>query len=424
MSALTAEAPGRKSDLVSILASLGLMVFLAASLSVPGGYSTGTAIIAVAGLVCLAKRLFARAPLIQPTLAGKLPLVFMAFARVCAAISLWQQAPAGYYEMYIPFLWAPLIFLAVLDGRVDRRFIWLGCLLGAGLACALAIYQSIHLGEQRPSGFLTSPIFFGNNALLLGSVALAGRHDPPFNLRKPIWLALASAGFLLGLAASLMTLSKGGWPFAPLVLAWVVVEDFWRASRRERLSLIVVAVTFVVLLPLMPINSTLDRINAAATGAMEWFRSGQMVEGSVSPRLELWKLGLTIWPEKPWLGHTREGVTERIQEKFAQNDGTPGLSGLGALHSEPIQILAEKGLAGLLSWALVYAVSAVVFWRAYARPEPVSKTMGQAGLITLVGSFVFGLSDTYLIWNVNRQIFVFFVMTMAALLLLERNRSA
>ncbi|MCY0151816.1 hypothetical protein OEG86_05680 [Hoeflea alexandrii] len=75
--------------------------------------------------------------------------------------------------MYIPFLWAPLIFLAVLDGRVDRRFIWLGCLLGAGLACAIAMYQSIHLGAERPSGFLTSPIFFGNNALLLGSVTLA-----------------------------------------------------------------------------------------------------------------------------------------------------------------------------------------------------------------------------------------------------------
>jgi len=424
MSAITVEASGRKSDLVSILASLGLMVFLAASLSVPGGYSTGTAIIAVAGLVCLTKRLFAGAPLIQPTLAGKLPLVFMAFALVGAAISLWQQAPAGHYEMYIPFLWAPLIFLAVLDGRIDRRFIWLGCLIGAGLACALAMYQSLHLGEQRPSGFLTNPIFFGNNALLLGSIALAGRHDPPFNLRKPIWLAVAYTGFLLGLVASLMTLSKGGWPFAPLVLVWVAVEDFRRASKRGRFSLILVALTLIALVPLMPINSTLDRINSAATGALEWFRTGEMVEGSVAPRLELWRLGLEIWPEKPWLGHTREGVTERIEQKFAHNEVTLGLTGFGALHSEPVQLLAEKGLFGLLSWVLMYVVSAVVFWRAYSGPEPVCKMLGQAGLVALAGSFVFGLSDTYLIWNVNRQIFVFFVMTMAALLLLESKKSA
>jgi O-antigen ligase len=117
-------------------------------------------------------------------------------------------------------------------------------------------------------------------------------------------------------------------------------------------------------------------------------------------------------------------VTQRIEQNFAHKDVANGLGGFGALHSEPIQLLAEKGLAGLLSWVLMYAASGVVFWRAYLRPEPVRKMLGQAGLITLAGSFVFGLSDTYLIWNVNRQIFVFFVMTMAALLLMESKRSA
>lgn len=409
--------------MVSILASLGLMVFLAASLSVPGGYSTGTAIIAVAGLVYLARRLFTRAPLIQPTLAGKLPLVFMAFALVGAAISLWQQAPAGHYEMYIPFLWAPLLFLAVLDSRIDRRFVWFGCLLGAVLACAIALYQSIHLEQLRPSGFLTSPIFFGNNSLLLGSVALAGRRDPPFKLPRPVWIALSYVGFLLGLAASLLTLSKGGWPFAALVLVWAVVEDFWRATKPERLSLVILGVAVATLLPLMPADKYMDRINSAAIGVLEWFHTGEMVEGSVAPRLELWKLGLMMWPEKPWLGHTREGVTERIGEVFVHNRTSPGLGGLGALHSEPIQLLAEKGLLGLLSWVLMYVASAVVFWRAYSGPEPVRKMLGQAGLFTLAGSLVFGLSDTYLIWNVNRQIFVFFVMAMSALVLLEQNKS-
>ncbi|SOE17956.1 O-antigen ligase [Hoeflea halophila] len=424
MSALSAEAHGLKSGMVSLLASLGLMVFLAASLSVPGGYSIGTAMIAVAGLVFLARRLVTRARLIQPTLAGKLPLVFMAFALVGAAISLWQRAPAGHYEMYIPFLWAPLIFLAVLDSRIDRRFVWLGCLIGAALACAVALHQSVYLGQERPSGFLTSPIFFGNNSLLLGSVALAGRHDPPFKLPRSVWLALSYAGFFLGFAASLTTLSKAGWPFAPLVLVWVVVEDFWHATKREKLSIVLVVVAIAALLPLMPVDRYLDRINSAATGALEWFHTGEMVEGSVAPRLELWKLGLTIWPEKPWLGHTREGVSERIEEVFAHDQKSPQLSSLGALHSEPIQLLAEKGLFGLLSWVLMYVAPALVFWRAYSGPGQVRKVLGQAGLFTLIGSFVFGLSDTYLIWNVNRQIFVFLVMTMAALLLLERNKSA
>ena len=395
---------------------------MAASLSLPSGYSIG-AIFAVIGLFCLSRRLLGHAPLLQPTLSGNLPLIFMAFAVVGASINLWHRTSTGQYEMYIPFLWAPLIFLAVLDGQIDRRFVWLGCLLGAIFACALAVYQSIYLGSERPSGFLASPIFFGNNALLLGSVALAGRYDPPFNLRKSVWLALTYAGFFFGVTASLTTQSKGGWPLVPVVLFWVLVEDFWHASKRERLSLLVVSVAFVCLLPFMPLNRSVERINNAAIGTIEWFRTGEIVEGSAAPRLELWKFGLTIWSEKPWLGHSQEGVSEKIQDKIALNEVNPGVGHIGALHNEPIQLLAEKGLVGLLSWLSMYAASILVFLRAYLKPNPIQKMLGQAGLVTVTASFIFGLSDTYLRWNVNRQIFVFFVMTMAALLVAARKKS-
>lgn len=401
-----------------------MMVSLAASLSMPGGYQLGAAIFVIMGLIRLWQRLLARAPLQEPTLAGKLPLLFVGFAIVSALVSFWHSEPSGHYELYIPFLWAPLIFLAVLDGQIDRRFVWLGCLFGAALACMIAVYQSTWVGVERPSGFLNSPIFFGNNALLLGSVALAGRHDPPFGLKKSVWLALAYAGFLLGMAASLVSLSKGGWLFAFLIVAWVIIEDLRRSAKRKWRLIVFIVLACAALLPLLPANRILDRINTASIGAIEWFRTGEVVEGSVAPRLELWKLGLTIWPEKPWLGHGREGVTDKIQEKAALSGGYPGLASIGALHNESIQLLVEKGLLGLIVWLLMYASSGAVFWCAYANSKPVAKIIGRAGLVILTGSFVFGLSDTYLMWNVNRQIFVFLVMTIAAMLLLEGKRSS
>lgn len=401
-----------------------LTASLAVSLSLPGGYSLASAILVLAGLVCLSLRLLKRAPLLETSLAGNLPLIFFAFAVIGALLSFWQGEPSGHYELYIPFLWAPLIFLAVRDGQIDRRFVWLGCLLGAAGACVIAMYQSFYLGVERPSGFLTSPIFFGNNALLLGSVALAGRHDPPFNLPARVWLGLTYFGFLLGFAASLVTLSKGGWPFAVIAFSWVVIEDFWGATKRTRFSIILLAIAFASLLPLLPANRIADRITDAATGAKEWFRTGEMVEGSVSPRLELWKFGLTIWPEKPWLGHTREGVTARIQENALLDDKRAEIGDVGALHSEPIQLLAEKGLVGFSSWFLMYVVSYLTFWRAYSAAGPVKKGLGQAGLVVLTGSLVFGLSDTYLMWSANRQIFVLLVMLFAALLSVKGSNRA
>jgi O-antigen ligase len=401
-----------------------MMVSLAANLSLPGGYQLGASFFVVLGLVRLTQRLLARAPLREPTLAGKLPLFLVGFAIVGALVSFWHSEPSGHYELFIPFLWAPLIFLAVLDGQVDRRYVWIGCLFGAALACMIAVYQSIWIGVERPSGFLNSPIFFGNNALLLGSVALAGRHDPPFNLKRPVWLALGYAGFLLGMTASLVSLSKGGWPFALLVLTWVIIEDFRRSSKREWRSLVLIIIACAALLTLLPANRILDRINTASAGAIEWFRTGHIVEGSVAPRLELWKLGVMIWPEKPWLGHAREGVTKKIHEKAFLSAGYPGLVDIGALHSESIQLLAEKGLAGFLAWLLMYLSSAAVFWCAYVYSKGSVGMIGQAGLIILMGSFIFGLSDTHLIWNVNRQIFVFLVMSVAAILLVERGSSS
>jgi len=400
-----------------------LTVMLAVSLSLPNAYTIAGALFAVIGAFYLSRRLLARVPLFEPHLSGKLCLIFMAYAFICALIQLWHGVSIKYYEMYIPFLWAPLIVLAVLDGHIDRRFVWLGCFLGAVFACFLALFQSIHLGDPRPYGFLGSPITFGNNALLLGSVALAGRHDSPLNLRKPVWLALAYLGFGFGVVASLTTQSKGGWPLIPVVLIWVLVEDFWRASRRGRLFFATMAFIFVCLLPFMPLDTPLSRVQSAANGTLAWFETGEVVEGSADARLELWKFGLSIWPEKPWLGHGREGVVQRMHEKIAQGEVHPWIKSLTGLHNEPIQLLAEQGLIGLFSWVMIFAASILVFGRAYLQRNRVLKVLGQAGLMIVAASLIFGLSDMNLMLNANRQIFVLLLMAITALVIAERRKT-
>lgn len=400
-----------------------MMLSLAASLSVPNAYTIAGALFAIIGILFLLTRFRARTSLFEPHLSGKLCLVFMSYAFLCALIQLWHRAPISHYEMYIPFLWAPLVVLSVLDGRIDRRFIWLGCMLGAFFACLLALFQSIYMGAHRPFGFLGSPITFGNNALLLGSIAVAGRHDPPFNLRKPVWLALAYMGFVFGLVASLTTQSKGGWPLIPIVLVWVLIEDFWRSSRRGRLSFIVIPIAFTCLLPFMILDSNLNRIKEAASGTITWLKTGEIVEVSAAPRLELWKLGLTIWPEKPWLGHGRSGIVQRMHEKIETGEINPQIGVYSGLHSESIQLLAEQGLIGLVSWLSIFALSALVFARAYVQNQHVQQVLGQAGLITVISSLIFGISDMNLMLNANRQIFVFLVMAFSALVIAERHRT-
>ncbi|MEQ8308780.1 MAG: O-antigen ligase family protein [Hoeflea sp.] len=402
-----------------------MIAALAASLSLPDAYTISSAFFAIIGAVYLKDRLTKREPLFEKYLSGKLCLIFMAYALICASIQFWHEAPLSYYEMYIPFLWAPLIVLAVLVGRIDRRSIWLGCLIGVFFAFLIALYQSVALGIVRSYGFLGSPITFGNNAILLGSVALAGRHDPPFKLRNSTWLMLAYLGFFFGVVASLFSQSKGGWPLIPLVLIWALVEDFFRGSRTSRFALVVTGFLVVCLSSFMPLGAAISRIHSAVVGTVIWFQTGEITEGSAAVRLELWKLGLTIWPEKPLLGHGREGIVQRMHDEIGRNEIDAGIGHITGLHNEPIQLLAEQGLIGLVSWVMIYAASILVFGRTYLRYDGVRKWLGQAGLMTVGASLIFGMSDMNLMLNANRQIFVFLTMALSALVIAEnKSRNA
>jgi len=411
------KAPGSKVTVLNIFLTLSL----AASLSLPDAYTISGAMFAIIGLFYLLKRLLEQNSVLEPYFAGKLCFFFMAFAFICTSVQLWHHAPVSHYEMYIPFWWAPLTVLAIADGKIDRRFIWLGCFLGAVLACFLAFYQSIYLGVKRPYGFIGSPVTFGNNALLLGSIALAGRYDPPFNWPKPVWHALAYLGFLFGVTASLITQSKGGWLLIPVVAIWAIVEDFRCASRRGKLSISIFAFAIICALPFLPLNTAVSRISSATIGTVTWFQTGKFMEGSAAPRLELWNFGLTVWPEKPWLGHGRDGIVQLMHEKIAEKELNPRIERLTALHNEPLQLLVEQGVVGLFSWILMFVVSAFVFARAYSRHDRVQKILGQAGLVTVSASFIFGLTDMNLMLNANRQIFAFLVMTIATLIVADRK---
>jgi len=401
-----------------------LVFSLAASLSLPGAYTIVGAAFAVIGLVSLLKRLQSGVPWMEPDLTGKLPLFFIAFAFISAAIQSYHQVPASGYEIYIPFLWAPLIMLAVLDGGIDRRYLWLGCMFGAIFACLLAVYQTIHLGYDRADGFSGSPITFGNNALLLGSIALVGRRDSLLNVSKSVWFGFSYFSFLAGLAASMITQSKGGWLLIPVVLVWFLVEDFSRISRGLKITFSMAAIAIICVLPFTPLKKNIDRIEEAGSSTAQWFQTGQITDLSATPRLALWKFGWTIWPEKPWLGHGRDGIVQRMSDMTAEKKLDPQIAGYGlrVLHNEPLQLLAEQGIIGLLGWAMMFAATFFVFVRSYLQKDRVQKILGQAGLITVTASLIFGLSDMNLMLNANRQMFVFLVMTTAALVISEKKR--
>lgn len=396
--------------------SLILLIALFFSLSLPLAYTIGGAVFAILGLFFLGRRFVFKTPIIEKTFVGKLPLFFIFFAVAGMAINAWHSAGLGSYEEYIPFLWAPLIFLAIADSFIDRRILWLGAATGAVLAFCVAIYQLTHLGMERPEGFALSPITFGNNVLMLGAVGAMGRYDPPRRISNWFWYGMTMLGFVAGIATSLISQSRGGWPLILVVVPWIFLSDFAKAGTKLKIAFVAAVLALSATLYVHPLSGVNERLDSAYTGLAGWFETGKPVNESTGGRLELWRFGMSVWPEYPWLGHGEDGLLERKAELIKAGKLDPLVEKFTALHNEAIQLLVEKGLAGFVSWLVMFGAAFAAFYHASRHVGNGIRYLGHAGLVVVGGSLIFGFTDMNLMLNANRQMFVLLAMIIAALI--------
>jgi O-antigen ligase len=66
----------------------------------------------------------------------------------------------------------------------------------------------------------------------------------------------------------------------------------------------------------------------------------------------MWRSGIAIWREHPWMGVGPGGV-KRKYRNYAQAEALRKRT--GHLHNSALQILVELGVAGLLAWLWIWA---------------------------------------------------------------------
>ncbi|HEV8437184.1 MAG TPA: O-antigen ligase family protein [Methylomirabilota bacterium] len=144
----------------------------------------------------------------------------------------------------------------------------------------------------------------------------------------PVWVVT-----LGGLAA---TLTRGAWVgFASGVLA------FLPATRRGRWLLIggLVVLALAALAGPSPLR---QRVVSMSDPHDPSFRE----------REYMWRSGLAMWREHPWLGWGPGGV-KRAYRDYALPEA--GKRRTGHVHNTPLQILVERGLVGLAAWLWIWA---------------------------------------------------------------------
>jgi O-antigen ligase len=173
----------------------------------------------------------------------------------------------------------------------------------------------------------------------------------PRLLPGPPARAWAPAAWVAGAAGLAATLTRGAW--VGLAAGALTVLPATRRGRR-----ILVAGALVVAL-------------AAVAGPYEL---AKRLQNTVDPRAEgvaervyMWRSGLAMWREHPWLGVGPSGV-KRHYPRFVQPEALKRRT--GHVHNAPLQIMVERGLLGLAAWLWIWVAFYRRAWRAWRGLDP------------------------------------------------------
>lgn len=293
-------------------------------------------------------------------------------------------------------LLAILLFASLRSIGVSPFAVFVGGLLGTLTAAAVAFYQTQHLGMSRAFGF-AHPIPFGNAALLLSVITLAGWillvKGPSRRWVMPVVLLVA----LLGLWASAASGSRGGWAALPL-FAYILSLIPARIRPWHRATLLAsVMLSMTASYVLAP--SVKQRIDPAIQETMTYLGSSPPTTerlGSFGTRLEMWRVGTRAFIDHPLMGTGFPGFETYLAEGVARQEIHPEVGRHKHLHNEVITTLAKLGITGLAALLLFW----IGGWRYFASRlsnhhlSDETRFFAAVGLLTIGGTIVFSLSDS------------------------------
>lgn len=326
---------------------------------------------------------------------------------------VYQDYRLSYYEALVPFLLAPLVLHGVLKAHIHPNTLWIGASVSTFFASLQATYQHFVLNIDRAYGGLKNPIIFGDLSIVYAAVSLMGylhlsRINQPTQWR---WLCLL--GFVAGLVASLFSGSKGGWLSIFLIWLFFVWQFAHNRSIGFKWGIFGVGALAIALLFLaMPSHIVVDRIISGFQAGLHWFQTGQVTDGSVSVRLELWRRGILMWNEYPFLGWSGPGLHENLSAQMA----SMGLGWFGGnLESDLLQTLVSLGLVGLLGKLGLYGMVLLGFIQMRRHLQAQHAPFALMGALLVMLMIEFGLSVIVMGHNSFRHTFVILTILLLAM---------
>jgi len=400
-------------------------LFFASILVFRGGHSAAIAFFILLTVFSLKKWISAKYDVDVKTIALYFLVLSVVWSHSFDSLLGWSSQ-GDYFLRY--FLGACII-LALSRLGLRKDFLFFGVATGVILAGIYAAYQFNVLG--RANGY-TNAIRFGNIAMLMGvfclyfSVAefLSG------SKKRSIFFLMA---FLMGMLASILSLSRGGWAFLGLLPLLLML--FADGKRRWKIlfSTVFAGLIFALISLQVPfVEKRIDEANQEVTGY--FIDKEKYITSSVGARLEQWQLSWKLGMEKPIFGWGYEGVD--VGRKLMVERGEAHITALNYphTHNEFLEMWATRGIVGVIFLVFIYVIPIYVFYPTKKRLSEFdldrvnsAKALYISGVSISLAYFTFGLSDVFLNLSISHVFFMFsiiFIMAAIQGLKYDKNKKS
>jgi O-antigen ligase len=251
--------------------------------------------------------------------------------------------------------------------------------------------------------------------MLMGLMSLAGI---PYFRKKP-WSALPYISFVAGLLTSVLSAARGGWFALPLI---VLPLFFYRKkiSKGEYIALF----SFILLLLLIFFSTDIDwvgvqqRLNDIKYDIQQ-YQTGNAAT-SIGVRFELWKAALKIFSEHPFFGAGPD-LKPLLQQLSSRGELEGAATYYSHVHNEILNVLAIRGVVGLLGLLLLYIAPLMFFLKIFFQGKEINQSYALAGLILVISFISFGFTQVLFTHHLSAGFYSLGIALLAGFCILQEQ---
>lgn len=309
---------------------------------------------------------------------------------------------------------AAICCISLYSIRISPRVLMHAISWGATLSFILAIIQFI--ANKKATGH-TNAIRFGDISILMGVLCLVFSSVKTLKAPERFFFFISGC---MGIGASFLSLSRGGWPFL-LLAPLVFIFGFYKNTlTRKKLMIAICTMAFIGgagIFAIKNIPALNQRIELATLETRGYFIDRKKyVNTSVGARLEQWRMSWMLGLEKPITGWGDQGVNHGRRQYVESGKIDASALKIAHTHHEFLEIWARRGLIGVICLSLIYIVPFLLFIPRNSN-IPESKKMlltslCVAGMLIPIGYFTFGLSEVFFFLNIGNIFYIFSLISL------------